>query len=205
MCCVPSAVVSCQDFFVANYPPLTCVCFRFCLSVFVAVGLEPAGFVAILTPAIFILLTPFVASLVLLHRRSLVSPGNFPPCSKASSRAVPTPYFTTSSNSEKCCFDFSIYSCTEVQLPNRTEPRHQCPKHTTTWVSCHDKCNRIRCRSAPTVTDESHGQNFHNLPRFAPYLFHNVPAGRLKRGGADSSAMSMSNPAEVAYIASLLK
>ncbi|CAM9712680.1 unnamed protein product, partial [Scytosiphon promiscuus] len=60
-------------------------------------------------------------------------------------------------------------------------------------------------RSASTVTEISHGQEFHRLPRFAPYLFHNVSGGRLMRGGTGSSAnTSLSNPVEVDYITSLL-
>lgn len=62
------------------------------------------------------------------------------------------------------------------------------------------------CRSAPTVTEASHGQVFHRLPRFAPYLFHNVSGGRLKRGGEGyGGAKSLSNPNEVFYITSLLQ
>ncbi|CAM9265858.1 unnamed protein product [Ectocarpus sp. 4 AP-2014] len=61
-------------------------------------------------------------------------------------------------------------------------------------------------RSAPTVTEASHGQVFHRLPRFAPYLFHNVSGGRLKRGGEGyGGAKSLSNPIEVSYITSLLQ
>lgn len=61
-------------------------------------------------------------------------------------------------------------------------------------------------RSASTVTEASHGQIFHRLPRFAPYLFHNVSNGLLKRGGLGSTAStSLSNPVEVAYITALLK
>lgn len=61
-------------------------------------------------------------------------------------------------------------------------------------------------RSASTVTGISHGQDFHRAPRFAPYLFHNVSGGRLKRGGDGSTAAkSLSNPVEVEYISSLLQ
>lgn len=62
------------------------------------------------------------------------------------------------------------------------------------------------CRSAPTVTELSHGQAFHRLSRFAPYLFHNVSGGRLHRGGGGSmNVNSLSNPTEVDYITTLLK
>lgn len=60
-------------------------------------------------------------------------------------------------------------------------------------------------RSATTVTEASHGRPFHMLPRFAPYLFHNVGWGQVRKGGAGSSATSLSNPAEVSYISALLK
>ncbi|CAM9688473.1 unnamed protein product, partial [Choristocarpus tenellus] len=55
-------------------------------------------------------------------------------------------------------------------------------------------------RSAEIVTEESHSQRFHCHPSFGPYLFHNVPDGRLKRNGT-----SLSNAEEGHYIVEMIK
>lgn len=63
-------------------------------------------------------------------------------------------------------------------------------------------------RSAPTVTEASHGQMFHRINRFGPYRFHNVREGRLRKGREEVSAMSttsLCNHAEAEYIILLLK
>lgn len=92
-----------------------------------------------------------------------------------------------------------VGNATSTQLHRNTRPIVE------SWWT---KCTRVLARrSAPTVTEASHAQDFHAFPRFAPYLFHNVSAGRLRRGGGGGgfAATSLCNPVEVVYISSLLK
>ncbi|CAM9617640.1 unnamed protein product [Discosporangium mesarthrocarpum] len=73
-----------------------------------------------------------------------------------------------------------------------------------------DRFYHGQLRSAESVTEESHGQPFHLHPRLAPYLFHNVATGRMKRGALGSgpgqplSSSSLSNQQEADYVVGMI-